>query len=802
MGRAYVRWLTSLSSQDTNSVGGKNASLGELLGGLAEQGIRVPQGFATTAEAYRRFLDANGLTDAIRDRLAEYEAGRRELGAVAAEIRQLFDDAAFPTDLVEEVREAYAQLGQQYRVEDADVAVRSSATAEDLPEASFAGQQETYLNVVGSEAVLQACKDCYASLFTERALHYRVEHGFDHMKIALSVGVQKMVRADEGASGVLFTIDTDTGFPDVVLINGSWGLGENVVGGAVTPDQYTVFKPFLDDPQLTPIINKACGAKEKKLVSVDGGRTTENVTTSEQERSAFVLDDSEVLQLARWGASIEAHYQQPMDVEWAKDGRSGELFVVQARPETVQSRSGEATLSTYELTESGQRLISGLAIGQAVATGKTQVITSPADQDQFETGNILVTPMTDPDWVPIMRRASGIVTDRGGRTSHAAIVSRELGVPALVGCGNATTTLPDGADITVSCVEGDEGHVYEGILGYQRHELDLGSVPDVRTRVMMNIGSPAAAMRWWQLPAQGIGLARMEYLVNNVIRVHPLALVHPEQVDDEQERAQIADLTAGYRSGGDYFVDHLSQGIATIAASRWPDPVVVRLSDFKTNEYAGLIGGRSFEPVEENPMLGWRGAVRYYSEEYRDGFALECQALRRVRQDMGFTNMIVMVPFCRTPEEADYVLAAMAEHGLERGQNGLKVYVMAELPSNIFEAEEFARRFDGFSIGSNDLTQLALGIGRDDQRLRHLFDERSPTVKRMVRELIEKAHAAGKPVGICGQAPSDHPEFAEFLVEHGIDSLSLNPDSVLEVVHRISEIESGQETEVTSDASP
>lgn len=789
MGRDHLRWLDSLSSEDTTVVGGKNAALGEMLRGMAEEGIRVPGGFATTADAYRDFLDANGLDTAIRDVLAEHDAGRRELREVAEQIRELFARASFPEELAAQVREAYAQLGQRHGVEDVDVAVRSSATAEDLPEASFAGQQETYLNVTGAEAVLQACKDCYASLFTERALHYRAEHGFDHAQIALSVGVQKMVRADEGGSGVLFTIDTDTGFPESVLVNAAWGLGENVVGGEVIPDQYTAFKPFLDEPGLNPVTSRVLGAKEKKLVYADGG-TTENVATSEQERRSFVLDDAEILQLARWGKLIERRYERPMDVEWAKDGMSGELFVVQARPETVESRSGAATLSTYELTERGKPLISGLAIGQAVATGRTQVITSPADRDRFETGNVLVTPMTDPDWVPIMRRASGVVTDRGGRTSHAAIVSRELGVPAVVGTGEATTTLPDGSDVTLSCVEGDEGYVYEGVLDYQRHELDLGSVPETRTRVMMNVGSPAAAMRWWQLPARGVGLARVEYLVNNVIKVHPMALVHPDRVEDEQAREQIAELTAGYRDGGEYFVDHLAQGIATIAASRWPDPVVVRLSDFKTNEYAGLIGGAGFEPVEENPMLGWRGAARYYSEEYEDGFALECRALRRVRQEVGFTNTIVMVPFCRTPEEADRVLATMGEHGLERGQDGLKVYVMAELPSNIAEAEEFARRFDGFSIGSNDLTQLALGIGRDDPRLTHLFDERSPTVQRMVRELVEKAHAAGRPVGICGQAPSDHPEFADFLVEQGIDSLSLNPDSVVDVVHRVSEVES------------
>jgi pyruvate,water dikinase len=786
-----VRWLESVGSGDVDEVGGKNASLGEMIGNLAGQGIRVPSGFATTATAYRSFLEANHLDEKIGSILAELSDEKRSLADAGQAIRELFDQAEFPEATAEAIRSAYAELGKRYDTDDVDVAVRSSATAEDLPDASFAGQQDTYLNITGADALLAACKDCFASLFTDRAISYRVEQGFEHTDVALSIGVQKMVRSDLGCAGVMFTIDSDTGFPDTAIINAAWGLGENVVGGEVTPDQYTVYKPFTDREELTPILARTVGAKERKLVYTDSGpEPTTNVDTTDEERRAIVLGDDEILQLARWGAVIERHYERPMDVEWAKDGRTGELFVVQARPETVQSRAGAGSLSTFHLTETGEVIVSGLAIGQAVASGEVQVIESADDVDRFQDGKVLVTEMTDPDWVPIMRRAAGIITDRGGRTSHAAIVSRELGVPAIVGTGNATEILTDGREVTLSCVEGDEGHVYDGLLDYEERALDLESVPEVRTRVMMNIGSPAAAMQWWRLPAHGIGLARMEYLVNNVIKAHPLALLHLEELEDPDARREIEELTAGWEDKGEYFVDHLARGIATIAASQYPHPVVVRLSDFKTNEYAGLIGGTQFEPDEENPMLGWRGASRYYSDDYREAFALECRALRRVRTEMGFTNVIVMVPFCRTPEEADRVLETMAEYGLERGQNDLQVYVMAEIPSNVLQADEFADRFDGFSIGSNDLTQLVLGIGRDDDRLTHLFDERSPAVKKMITMLLDAAHAKDRYVGICGQGPSDHPDLAEFLVEQGIDSMSLNPDSVLTVIERVAEAES------------
>ncbi|MET0190258.1 MAG: phosphoenolpyruvate synthase, partial [Pseudonocardia sediminis] len=732
MTRNLVQWLADVDMGDVSSVGGKNASLGEMIRNQNAQGVRVPDGFATTAEAYTAFLEANDLDPRIREQLEGWSSGERSLEEAGSAIRAMFAEAEFSDELATQIRDAYAELGERYDTTDVDVAVRSSATAEDLPDASFAGQQDTYLDITGDEDLLRACRDCYASLFTDRAISYRAEQGFDHHDVALSIGVQKMVRSDTAGAGVMFTIDTDSGFPRTMVLNAAWGLGENVVGGEVTPDQYTVFKPFLDDENLTPIIDKVLGAKEKKLVYADSGdEPTENLDTTPEERAAFVLDDAEILQLARWGVVIEQHYERPMDVEWAKDGRSGELFIVQARPETVQSQADAATLASYTLKETGDLLATGLAVGQAIGAGPVQVVRSAADIESFTDGAVLVTEMTDPDWVPIMRRAAAIVTDRGGRTSHAAIVSRELGVPAVVGTGDGTSRLADGRDVTVSCVEGDQGHVYDGILEYEREDVDLGDVPEIRTRVMMNIGNPSAAMRWWRLPARGIGLARMEYLVNNVIKAHPLALLHFDELDDADAQREIAELTAGYDDKSEYFVDHLARGLATIAASQHPEPVVVRLSDFKTNEYAGLIGGTQFEPEEENPMLGWRGASRYYSDEYRDAFALECRALRRVRSEMGFTNVIVMVPFCRTPDEADRVLEEMAGNDLRRGEDDLKVYVMAELPSNILQADEFAERFDGFSIGSNDLTQLTLGIGRDDPRLTEQFDERNPSVLRL-----------------------------------------------------------------------
>jgi pyruvate,water dikinase len=602
-----------------------------------------------------------------------------------------------------------------------------------------------------------------------------------------------MVRSDKAGSGVTFTLDTETGFPDVVVINAAWGLGENVVQGAVTPDEYRVFKPLLDQDHLVPIIEKRLGAKEKKMVYAAGGsETTKNVDTSTRERRAFVLSDDEILQLGRWAAAIEAHYGQPMDIEWAKDGERDELFIVQARPETVQSQKEAAATKAYSLQEDGSVLTSGLAIGEAIASGKVLVIQSADEMDRFEENAILVTGMTDPDWVPIMKKARGIITDYGGRTSHAAIVSRELGVPAVVGTGDATEALFDGREITISCAEGEVGYIYDGALEFQETMIDLGEVPDTETRIMMNIASPDAAFRWWRLPCKGIGLARMEFIINNVIQIHPLALVHYEQLEEQHLCDQIAALTRNYEDKAQYFVDHLARGIAKIAASQYPEPVIVRMSDFKTNEYADLIGGELYEPDEENPMLGFRGASRYYSEQYRPGFALECQALKRVRETLGLRNVVVMIPFCRTPKEADKVLEAMAENGLERGDNGLEVYVMIEIPSNIILAQEFAERFDGFSIGSNDLTQLTLGVDRDSARLADIFDERNEAVKHTIADLIDRAHAADTYVGICGQAPSDYPEFAAFLVRAGIDSMSLNPDSVIEVTRRVAKVEQSE----------
>ncbi len=792
----YIRWFETLSNEDVALVGGKNASLGEMTRALHEKGIPVPQGFATTASAYGEFLEANQLAEAIGSLLADREKGVRSLEETGAAIRTLFLRATFPQPIADALRSAYRDLSRRYHAENLDVAVRSSATAEDLPEASFAGQQESFLNIQGEADLLQACRACYASLFTDRAIAYREAQGFEHMQVALSIGVQKMVRADQAGAGVLFTLDTETGFPDVVLINAAWGLGENVVKGIVTPDQYTVFKPFLDDAQRRPLLGKTRGAKEKKLIYADpsirkdeGAQTTLNVETTEAERLAFVLSDDEILELARWGARIEAHYGRPMDIEWAKDGETGRLFIVQARPETVQSRRETSALKTYRLKEKGERLVTGLSIGDAIATGPVCLIQRVEDIDQFVDGAILVTGTTDPDWVPVMKRAAGIITDHGGRTSHAAIVSRELGVPAVVGTGNATSLLKDEQPVTLSCAEGDEGYVYAGLLSYEEEEMVLVAIPETQTRIMINIASPAAALRWWRLPCRGVGLARMEYIINNIIKIHPMALLRFDALEDEAAREEIAALTLGYEDKPAYFVDHLAWGIATIAASQYPDPVIVRTSDFKTNEYAHLIGGAAFEPEEENPMLGWRGASRYYSEGYREGFALECRAIRRVREEMGFTNVVVMIPFCRTLEEADRVLEEMARHGLRRGDAGLEVYVMAEIPANVTLATQFAERFDGFSIGSNDLTQLVLGVDRDSSELAYLFDERNEAVTTMIRDLIAKAHAAGRPVGICGQAPSDHPDFAAFLVEARIDSISLLPDSVLGAIRHVAEAE-------------
>lgn len=787
----YIRWFEDLRSNDVPMVGGKNSSLGEMIHALKSEGINIPDGFATTSEAYREFINANNLNQRIQSILDDYKNQKKTLEDTGESIRTLFLHGKFPDKIAREIKDAYGELCRRYQMDKVDVAVRSSATAEDLPEASFAGQQETFLNVVGEKRLLESCRKCCASLFTNRAISYRENLKYDHMKVALSVGVQKMVRADKASAGVIFSIDTESGFPDVVVINASWGLGENVVKGVVTPDEYRVFKPLLSDEKLKPIIEKEMGVKEKKMVYVEGGRT-KNVKTTREEQLSFTLQEEEILKLARWACIIERHYKKPMDMEWAKDGVNGELFIVQARPETVQSRKVSAEFKTYTLKESGKRILSGLAIGDAITAGKVSVIKSSDEMDKFEDNSILVTVMTDPDWVPIMRKSKGIITDHGGRTSHAAIVSRELGIPAVIGTENATKVLQYGQEITLSCAEGDRGYVYEGILKFEESEINLKEIPETRTQIMINIASPDASFRWWRLPCKGIGLARMEFIINNIIKIHPMALVHFDKVEDKKARGQIEKLTQGYEDKTAYFVDLLARGIAKIAAPQYPNEVIVRMSDFKTNEYANLIGGKQFEPKEDNPMLGFRGASRYYSERYREGFALECRAIKRVREEIGMSNVLIMIPFCRTLAEADRVLDVLAKNGLKRHENGLQIYVMSEIPSNVILAEKFAERFDGFSIGSNDLTQLVLGIDRDSAELAELFDERNEAVKQMIEKQIESARKMHTKVGICGQAPSDYPEFAEFLVKIGIDSISLNPDSVIDVKQRVAEIERQQ----------
>ena len=787
-----VVWFEEVGRRDVGRVGGKNASLGEMVQTLEPKGIRIPPGFATTSEAYWDYVEANQLKQRIKDLLDLLEFGKASLAETGQAIRALILRGEFPAATASAITDAYRKLCERAGKAEAAVAVRSSATAEDLPDASFAGQQETFLNIRGDKALLEACRRCYASLFTDRAISYRVAKGFDHMGVALSIGVQQMVRSDLGGSGVMFSIDTETGFKDVVVIDAAWGLGENVVQGAVDPDEYQVFKPLLGDQSLSPIIERKRGEKAIKMIYAAGDKPTRNVPTSKAERAAFVLSDAEILTLARWAAAIEAHYGCPMDMEWARDGETGDMFIVQARPETVQSRRDAATFKTYSISGKGRKLVAGLAIGDAVVTGRICLIENVRDIDRFVDGSILVTGTTDPDWVPIMKRAVAIVTDHGGRTSHAAIVSRELGLPAIVGTGDATQLLHSEQEVTVSCAEGDQGFVYEGTATIDTEVVDLSDLPPTRTEIMLNLGNPAAALRWWRIPADGVGLARMEFVVSNHIRVHPMALINYDRLRDEKAKSEIAALTAGYADKADYFVDRLSRGLSRIAAALWPKPVIVRMSDFKTNEYAGLIGGADFEPKEENPMIGFRGASRYYSPRYRDGFALECRAIDRLRNEMGFKNVVVMIPFCRSTKEADLVLGVMAENGLVRGENGLQVFVMCEIPSNVVLAAEFAKRFDGFSIGSNDLTQLTLGVDRDSGELANLFDEQDPAVKWMISNVIAEARKAGAKIGLCGQAPSDHPEFAAFLVECGINSISVSPDSFVAVKRIVAKAEAAK----------
>ncbi len=791
----YIRWFNEIGIDDVPLVGGKNASLGEMVRELSAKGVKVPNGFAVTAEAYRYFLQEAKLDQRMVEILRGLDT--RDIGNLrrrGLQVRQAILSAVLPTDLEEEIVAAYDGLSDGAS-QPLDVAVRSSATAEDLPDASFAGQQETYLNVQGHTALLDACKRCFASLFTDRALSYRADKGFDSLKIALSIGIQRMVRSDLAASGVMFSIDTETGFKNAVLINAAYGLGENVVQGSVNPDEYTVFKPTLLQG-FRPILQKLVGNKEFKLVyDIGGGKMTKNIPVPLDDRVRFALTDDEILTLARWACVIEDHYsaktgrETPMDMEWAKDGLTGDLFIVQARPETVQSQRDRSVMEVYRIKQRGAVLVTGRSVGEKIATGKAHVIKNVAQLHQFNAGEILVTDKTDPDWEPIMKKAAAIITNRGGRTAHAAIVSRELGLPAIVGAKRATEVLKDGQEITVSCAEGETGFVYEGTLPFDIERIDLKGIGRPKTQVMMNVANPQEAFGLSFIPNDGVGLAREEFIISNSIGIHPMALIDYDKLEDPSVKAEIDRLTTTYSDKPRFFVDKLAQGVAMIGAAFYPRDVIVRLSDFKTNEYANLIGGKGYEPQEENPMLGFRGASRYDHPKYRDGFALECRAMKKVRDEMGLTNIKLMVPFCRTVEEGKKVIAEMEKHGLRRGKGGLEVYVMCEIPSNVLLADQFAEVFDGFSIGSNDLTQLVLGVDRDSAIVAPIFDERNPAVKKMIAAVIQAAKAKGCKIGICGQAPSDYPEFARFLVEEGIDSISLNPDAVMKTTVMILETE-------------
>jgi pyruvate,water dikinase len=791
----FIRPFRDVGLQDVPTVGGKNASLGELLSKLAPLGVNVPDGFATTAAGYRHFLHGAQLEEPIRSVLAGVKKDDvDDLLRRSDRIREFVSNAPFPADLADEITTAYRDLSEQYGEKASDVAVRSSATAEDLPTASFAGQQETFLNVRGSTFVIDAVRKAFASLFTPRAISYRIDMGFDHLQVALSVGVQKMVRSDLASAGVIFTLDPDTGHRGVVLLTSSFGLGESVVQGRVAPDQFYVHKETLKQG-FHPLFLKKVGTKEVQMIYDEvGHRQVKTVRVPDELRTRFSLGDEDVLTLARWAVAIEDHYSQargtptPMDIEWAKDGATGKLFVVQARPETVHSQRSAPKIRLYRLDAKGRPLVSGLAIGDGVSSGRARVIRDPKQLGEFREGDVLVTGNTDPDWEPIMKKAAAIVTERGGRTSHAAIVARELGVPAIVGATGAMDSIAEASTITVSCAEGEVGQAYEGKVPFTVSEIDPATVQKPKTQIMLNVGNPDPAFKLALLPSDGIGLARMEFIFAGWVGVHPLALTRyatlPASVRREVDR-----VTAGYDDKVAFFVDRLSQGIATLAATFWPRPVILRFSDFKTNEYAKLVGGADFEPTEENPMLGWRGASRYYHPNYKEGFLLEVAAVRRVREVFGLTNLKVMIPFCRTPEEGEKVLATMGEGGLARGEKGLEVYVMAEIPSNILLADRFARIFDGFSIGSNDLTQLTLGVDRDSTTVAPLFDERNEAVKCSCARLVEQAHAAGRKVGICGQAPSDYPDFAAFLVECGIDSISVSPDALAKTLIRVNEVE-------------
>ncbi|MHB1678543.1 MAG: phosphoenolpyruvate synthase [Sulfuriferula sp.] len=786
----YLRFFAEFGIDEVAVVGGKNASLGEMVRTLADAGVRVPNGFAITAEAYRYRLDQAGAWDALHAVLDSLDPGNMaDLAWRGKRAREIVYDAGLPDDLAAEIVGGYRRLQEQYG-EAVSLAVRSSATAEDLPTASFAGQQDTYLNVCGEQNLLDACRRCFASLFTDRAIHYRVDQGYDHFKVALSIGVMKMVRSDLAASGVMFSLDTESGFRDVVFVTGAWGLGENVVQGAVDPDEFYVHKPtFLSHHRA--VLRRHLGDKAVKMIYAEGEtrRTTRNIPTPKADRERFCLSDADVLELAGYALKIEAHYGHPMDLEWAKDGLDGQLYIVQARPETVASQRKPTALENFVLDGQGEALVTGRSVGEKIAVGRAHIITDVARLGEFKPGEVLITDTTTPDWEPIMKNAAAIVTNRGGRTCHAAIIARELGIPALVGAGVATTAIADGEMVTVSCAEGNSGCVYRGEVPFHVERTEVGDIPRPVTRIMINLGNPDLAFKTSFLPNDGIGLARMEFIINEYIRVHPLALLYPGKVSDPKAHAAIDHLMRGYAGGEDFFVQRLSEGIGTIAAAFWPKPVVVRMSDFKSNEYASLIGGADFEPKEANPMLGFRGASRYAHPAYVEGFRLECLAMRRVREKMGLSNVILMLPFVRRVREADEVLAKMAEFGLERGKNGLQVYAMCEIPNNVILIDQFAKRFDGFSIGSNDLTQLTLGVDRDSEIVAFDYDERDDGVKIMIRLAVEGCRRNSIHSGLCGQAPSDYPEMAEYLVQLGIDSMSLNPDTVIAATRHVLEVE-------------
>ncbi|MBU0707970.1 phosphoenolpyruvate synthase [Patescibacteria group bacterium] len=777
--KKFVLWFKELRNTDVKYVGGKNASLGEMYHYLTPKGVLIPNGFAVTAAAYQHFLKEAGIKKEIRDIIKETKIHNlRSLMTGGKKIRETILNSDLPTDLEKLIIESYRQLEKEYG-KNCDVAVRSSATAEDLPDASFAGQQDTYLNIRGAKQLLIASKKCVASLFTNRAISYREDKGFDHFKVSLSIGVQKMVRSDKAASGVMFTIDTESGFDKVVLINSSYGLGENIVQGKVTPDEYYVFKPTLAKGYKAILARKLGKKNIKMIYSNNPAKPTIDIPVKPEEQLEYSITDNEVLQLSKWGVIIEDHYKRAYDIEWAKDGLTGKLYIVQARPETVQSQRDYSVLEDYQLSKRGKVLSDGSPVGSKIGSGKANVINDVKDIHKFKKGEVLVTDMTDPDWEPIMKIAAAIVTNRGGRTCHAAIVSRELGIPCLVGTEDATKKIKTGRPVTVSCGEGETGYVYDGLIKYNVKRTSIKNLKRPKTKMMMNLGDPEQAFDYSFIPNDGVGLAREEFIINSYIQIHPRALLNYGRLKDKNAKKKIDQLTKGYKSKRQFFIDRLASGIAIIGAAFYPNDVIVRLSDFKTNEYANLIGGKQFEPEEDNPMIGWRGASRYYDDNFRKAFALECLALKKVRDEIGLKNVKVMVPFCRTVEEGKKVLAEMAKNGLKRGVDGLEIYVMCEIPSNVILADEFSKHFDGFSIGSNDLTQLTLGLDRDSELVSHIYDERNPAVKKLVSEVIKKAKANKRKIGICGQAPSDYPEFARFIVAEGIDSMSLNPDTVI-----------------------